>query len=376
MGLLRKGKERRKSFANSMRGLAKNLQTRQDTETILRSVSTRQDPGLHSATPPPADGILKQQSISADTCRVSQSPQVAFNRSERGHQSVHLDSDPPSNKANRKQSKTFSGHYRTDSTEHRAIDRPERPYSKSTNPSFTSKTDTTKTDYFRLKALGLNPDTPAVPLTSGKRLREDNAMGSEKRARISPHRDRLVRQETYSGPSAAGQIHDLETAPCSNLSSQTDDDPDEALYTRLRKVREAMSDSILWFQSERAKSEHTSIGSDETQLSETSAPKLLKTFRMTQSRTEQRLRTTGAQGLLPKAWASNPSWRDADGRITTSAGSESNTVSACGRSGAMDPPLVVRYQSPAGSMGLSGAKKAPDMSGLVAGSSVEDAIEL
>lgn len=237
--------------------------------------------------------------------------------------------------------------------------------------SFGRKIDTTNTDYFRLKALGLDPDTPLVPLNDKKRMRDDDITRSEKRP-----------LKVQSGDPAVIQVNQqnaVEKTPGSKSTLQNEEDSDEALFVRLRKVRDAISDSISWFQSERAERERNISGGPGASFNESPAQTPLRNFRTTSSRTEQRLRTTGAHGLLPRAWASNPSWRDANGTITTTDTPVSKGKALPTKGGeAMVPPLdmgvtwsigQMRSQGPTKQIGLTLRPDSP-------GSSVEDAVEL
>ena len=147
------------------------------------------------------------------------------------------------------------------------------------------------TDYFRLKALGLDPDTPAVPLTSKKRPRAQQSSESEKR-----FKPLLVRQgansSSHSNSEQSGQHHNTHVLQQNELALQDEDDSDEALFVRSRRLRETMSESISWLQSER--SSHGGAGA---LVDETPTKKKLKLPWPTLSRTEQRRSRLATQSM-------------------------------------------------------------------------------
>ena len=160
-------------------------------------------------------------------------------------------------------------------------------------------TDTTRTDYFRLKSLGLDPDTPIVPTIRKRRISEHTEI--EARKRLSPP----------DGPSSAS--HPMRSiGSISSLDSRTEKsvvtrsvDEDEELFAQMRQVRDAMAESITFFREEREKSElsrSNSTSRDNCNSKETDKERRLREFQSTPSRTEIRLRTTGAHGLLPMNW--------------------------------------------------------------------------
>ena len=325
--------------------------------------------------PAPAKLPEKRKSLPIDIARDSRLSSKASNKRKRDLQFPHLHHSLPDDQSSRKRSRTIPAVSKSSpikGIEQEGHDR--RP----AHLRLAGRTDTTRTHYFRLKAMGLDPNTPMVPWTRRKRRREEDAIGGETASKKSPCQDSM---EAESGESIVTQrrgLHDMQTGPGVHSTPGTGDDPDEALFARLRKVREAMSDSISWFQSERAQSERTSSSSVEARVTETPAQRRLREIRTTPSRTEQRLRITGAHGLLPKAWASHPSWRDADGRISTWITPASDTT-------ALPVPRsaeVVGHSSVTGrgwangKTGFQGCKKTSAVWPDGAGSSVEDAIEL
>lgn len=186
------------------------------------------------------------------------------------------------------------------------------------------KLDTTRTDYFNLKSRGIDPDTPFVPLTKRKRPSEDSSNSSNKLPRTSPPSLKsrgfnpntplvpLTKRKRPSedspnvsnklprtSPPNSFKIHS-KSPPPSATEPKDGSDSDEALFAQMRQVREAMADSISWYQAERAKHELATASS--SPRPETAKEKRLREFRFTPSRTEQRLKATGANGFLPKNW--------------------------------------------------------------------------
>ena len=379
--LLRKGKERRKNFAESMRDLAQSVRRQPDTDSILGLTSNVRDTGAASAMPSSAKPSKTRKSLPVEMGRDPWPPMTASKKRKYDDQTTNAERSPPRRiKTHHKRSRTVASVSSSDPTNRYGSPTRKGRSSSPARLSFIGRTDTTHTDYFRLKALGLDPDTPMVPLTSTKRSRDKKTIGSEKRSKQSPHQDTTEVRSGDTAVSQGGRHHGTQTPPRSHPTTQTDDDSDEALFARLRQVRSAISDSITWFQSERAKSERTSSGGYEAPLNETPAQKRLRELKTTPSRTEQRLRATGAHGLLPKAWASNSSWRDADGRITTfvppTPVSRSDALPAPKRRGGVFPSKVQGSAWGTGPMGPQGPREENGARPEGAGSSVEDAIEL
>ena len=245
----------------------------------------------------------------------------------------------------------------------------------------SGKMDTTRTDYFRLKALGIDPDTPLVPGVARK-----NSV-----ANIS-HDEK---GQKYSRPSSK---YDDRSQDCANTqktddtypiasqqprdTTQEDDDSDEALLAQMRGVRRMMSDSISWFKAEGIKSRFTSSSGDEQASHETAKQKRLRDFATTPSRTEQRLRRTGGHGLIPKGSNPQSTWRDEKGKISTVpasastwSGPSSTDASPPGQSRA-PPPDFNTAASQTETKSAKYTARIKETAAQPAGSSVEDAIEL
>ena len=201
--------------------------------------------------------------------------------------------------------------------------------------SLSGRKDTTRTDYFRLKALGIDPDTPMVPDTKTSlerkrnREQENTITASRTRARtlsatvrppvprFSPQGARAIEtsglHQSRTPPNAAQ--HKATTPP----AAMGDDDDD--LLRQARKVRETMSEGAEWYKTyavniEKEIEEHEELRRSLSQASTTSSPHpstsglaMVNGYEYlpgpeipgrSLSRTEQRIRRTGARGLATK----------------------------------------------------------------------------
>ena len=229
--------------------------------------------------------------------------------------------------------------------------------------------DTTQTDYFRLKALGIDPVTMAPLAMSAspiqrKRVREEESETTLNKApRLTPPKNKTSSTMDSSRRSVGGGHSPPDRTP-SKSSTANSNDEDEELFAQMKSVREAMSESITWFQDERAKSE-LSRSSSGNEAGETDKA---RTFISTPSRTEQRLARTGGHGLATKEVVWRTSVRKGKkpdyGFSHLKSESEANApqgFAALGDSG--DSPIFT------GRAGAASALQAQ-------GNSVEDAIEL
>ena len=227
----------------------------------------------------------------------------------------------------------------------------------------SGRSDTTRTDYFRLKALGVDPDTPVVPRTVERRsLADANYIDKERTNPSQPfsHADRsqLGRKTQISGDTSSTTSQQLLD------TVEGGEDSDEALVAQMRSVNNTLSESISWFRAEGAKSQLASSSGEERAPNETVKQKRLREFSTTPSRTEQRLRRTGAHGLLPQRLDPQSSWRGASGRISTLPAAASQLDRSHAASSA--------FNLAASCMGTVKETAVE----ATAGSSVEDAIEL
>ena len=164
-----------------------------------------------------------------------------------------------------------------------------------------TRSDTTRTDYFQLKALGIDPDTPVVPSTKKRTRAEmeiDGAESSMGTALLNPRPSRSP-QPSVSQPAT-------QTQPSSAKASGSVDD-DEDLFAQIRSVREALAESEQWCRSERQSLEKSMTPQPATSTPNTETPAQRRLREITErgrtpSRTEVRLRAMGDKALLPKGF--------------------------------------------------------------------------
>ena len=164
------------------------------------------------------------------------------------------------------------------------------------------KSDTTRTDYFQLKALGIDPNTSVIPSTK-KRMRDDmendGAQSPIGTALLSPRPTQSTRVPV-SQPAT-------QTKPNLTKVSGSAGDDDEELFAQIRSVREALAESEQWCRSERQSLEKSMTPKPERSQhhKETPAQRRLREIKErgpTPSRTEVRLRAMGDKALLPKGF--------------------------------------------------------------------------
>jgi hypothetical protein len=206
------------------------------------------------------------------------------------------------------------------------------------------KKDMTHTDYFRLKALGVDPETPIFPDTKSslerKRRRQEELSSLTPRKRASTFstvRARISGQDEFT--SAVSTRNEENSTACeasipsfhrsqsegakkSDLGGDDDDD----FLRQIREVRAALSEDTEWFRMQAAQLEkeveqeklrrstsqrsstdslgaaplHVSNGLSRVNGYEYSPSMLRSGARLSLSRTEQRIRATGAHGLATK----------------------------------------------------------------------------
>ena len=167
-----------------------------------------------------------------------------------------------------------------------------------------AKSDTTRTDYFRLKALGIDPDTPVIPLTKKRTRNVVEVNGASKTIKSSPQ----ASPSSHTDKTSTAQTSIQKSSP----HSKSADDADEALFASLRSVREALAESEQWMQSERQSIERQSTERAATPQTNASSPdnetpaqrrlREIKERGHTPSRTQIRLRAMGDKALLPKGF--------------------------------------------------------------------------
>jgi hypothetical protein len=203
------------------------------------------------------------------------------------------------------------------------------------------KTDSTHTDYFRLKALGVDPDTPFVPDTKSslERKRRRQAVLSlptpRKRANTLSSAKAHTSAQHEASPTTSTKARRNGTAPENSLSMSNRMQPkttyglqedDDDFLQQIREVRAAMSEDTEWFRTQAAQIEKEGELGEElrsaSQPSNTDSPAIAASgsntdlarangcgyaplvarsgSQLSQSRTEKRIRATGAHGLATK----------------------------------------------------------------------------
>ncbi|KAJ9633901.1 actin cytoskeleton and mitosis protein [Knufia peltigerae] len=193
--------------------------------------------------------------------------------------------------------------------------------------SIEQKMDNTHTDYFRLKAMGLDPETPIIPdtketLAIRRRKEEEERQSVLTRARRRP----FVPSSTQSSPPATSPLPvpaPIETSPLmpkppapivgSNKPVVEDD-----FLKQIREAREAMKEQEDWFKQQAVELEKEMEQQEDFKKSQnslresvTSANGLTRVngyeylpsqskLGSSLSRTELRIRQTGAHGLATK----------------------------------------------------------------------------
>lgn len=166
------------------------------------------------------------------------------------------------------------------------------------------RTDTTRTDYFRLKALGIDPNAspnPKPPASKKRRISPPTITDPTKSVRLSPATVSLLQSRHSNPPPDKVSI---------TPSATTEDDE---LATQVARIHATMAESIDWFRSEReklalpsAKGSGNGSGSGSgsgsrsrsgSRKPETEKERRLREFAFSPSRTEIRRRKEGTLDL-------------------------------------------------------------------------------
>jgi len=254
-----------------------------------------------------------------------------------------------------------------------------------------TRSDTTRTDYFRLKAMGIDPDIPIVPL--GSRQIEPEAKDTQQLTDAAKISTQHASARPTTRISSSKPVDNLGPSPTQGppIAFPEDGDDDEMLFASIRNVRESMAETTSWFKSEREIFESnmapkTSISLPNVEVSEkpaeTSAERRLREIKErgpTPSRARMRLQASGDNPLLPEGF-----WDGAGMGLSLHGRSKAEKRAPS--------PKPVRMSPQTASMGFA-ALGAQRFSGLMVngvfscqsddnddaqkqGASVEDAIEL
>ena len=327
---MRSAKQRRKKFAESIQNSVKNeLQKQIDRQSSLSSLASSirgsespndQQRNPRDMMPPPMTPRQKRQSLPADfdneQSQLGNSTGTKRKREDPGR-SVDQ-ATPRRTKIHHKRSRTI-GDSIMSAPPHPVTRTPYKTrmdVSQIKDGSLLSdilmrqarrlapnaRSDTTRTDYFQLKALGIDPDTGVVPSTRKRTRDEMEVDGAESLMGTALLNPRPTQTARLASSQPATQ-----TKPNSTKASGPADDDDEELFAQIRSVREALADSEQWCRSERQSIEKSMTPQPENSPpnNETPAQRRLREIRErgpTPSRTEVRLRAMGDKALLPKGF--------------------------------------------------------------------------
>ncbi|KAL9034877.1 MAG: hypothetical protein Q9214_006844 [Letrouitia sp. 1 TL-2023] len=175
-----------------------------------------------------------------------------------------------------------------------------------------AKRDTTRGDYFALKARGIDPDVSLMPKPKREPRSIDNQIEAMRKLAKRPpdagkaYPNQLVSESNISAKSNYRQPNSSPGSQHAQMKSKDDvHDPAQAMIAQLRSVREALAESTQWFQVEREKSElssqYTTSPSSPRQKPAHEAPS--RAWRPSPTRAQIRLEKTKGNGLLPDDWS-------------------------------------------------------------------------
>ncbi|KAL8772634.1 MAG: hypothetical protein Q9209_002295 [Squamulea sp. 1 TL-2023] len=341
--LLRKGKERRSTFARSMQRMARSSRQRHNhiatpSRTSITSkhqnASTTSKQESSMAPPPPSPSGLKRQSLPTglEDDKLPNA-EIAFNNKRKRQ-------EPPTETQSSKQSHrtSFQHHHKRSKTmgdsrrprsiydgladfshlDENAYDN-EQVLQQARRLVGQAKLDTTRGDYFALKARGIDPDTPLIPQPAIKRSRVDEQIERVRKLLkpSSPAPAHSTTQPIQPFTQSNNTSSQFNAHAATNPRENSNESPDD-LLAQVRKVREALAEGTAWFQAEREKSERLSSSRSSevpqhvpqhsrSQLQSQPQVPQPQQWRPTPTRSQVRLERTKANGLLPPDWDWNKS---------------------------------------------------------------------
>ena len=322
LGLKRRGKERRKTFARSLRDKALDRSTASsglETSPFAMSMKPESQFAMSKAAssmpPPLSTSRQKRQSLPVPSSHhVAQIPESfdapSSNKRKREDHDPAMDHGTPKIVRLKHKRSSTVGTSIMSAPPHRSS---RTPFRTSIDPSrigdgsllgdtlmrqtrrlaANAKSDTTRTDYFKLKAMGVDPDTTIIPAT---RKRSRTSSDSNNNSKV----DSKITSSLTNGVQSSA-------APMKTLKPSGHED-DEDLFASIRTVRDTLADSTSWFQHERQSIERSmtpQAASATPPNRETAAERRLREIRErgpTPSRSEIRLRALGDSALLPKGF--------------------------------------------------------------------------
>ena len=197
-------------------------------------------------------------------------------------------------------------------------------------PSYKPPQDTTRTDFFRLLAHGVDPETPWIPLTtsqvSAKKKKEKEELDARIEAAYNRRRVGTSGKKTESPSAASESPASVAPAPspapstAASASSETDE-----LIEQMREARKQMEEDEKWFREERermvkeldeqAKLRSSASSTQSGRISVNGLP-MVNGYKYypapdlpsgSMSRVERRIRATGARGFANKPFGAEKS---------------------------------------------------------------------
>jgi hypothetical protein len=321
--LVRAGRQRRELFAQSMRESARSSRTTSratSTSPVSSHTNDIWSVAAERLMPPPPRSKPKHANGNIPQTDRQLSPQMQMKVSKLTLQDPSMAnriSQARRTKAHHQRSQTLGsvlGVPDNQQNDQSTMSSNSRSSKQSSNPFLSEstmkaarrllangKTDTTRTDYFALKARGIDPDTPMVPRTAKKRRISDNndsVPGASKSPRLTPSADAIQQRRIPSIESVAPSASSTST-PQRTLRP---DDEFDRLIAQAREVGQKMADEEQWLREERERGEQF-LASRQRKPETEKERKLreLKERPWTPSRSEIRLRKDD-KGLLPKGF--------------------------------------------------------------------------
>ena len=320
LGLKRRGKERRRNLARSLREKSQSpllkpnwLEDSPFSKALTPDSQNSPQEEPFQMPPPSSIPSQRRQSLPQQTMNGGSTPTTALksagNKRKRGDVGITDEQETPSRiKPQHKHSSTLGTsimsappHRSSRMNTRRSVDMRrigggsllgDTLMRQARRQAQSAKSDTTRTDYFKLKAMGVDPDTPVVPET-------------QKRHKATT----ITNGDPGSNPKRLTMPPNISRGPSTPIGPADDDD--EAFFASIRSVRETLADSTSWFQSERQSIERSMTPQTSTSppSKETPAERRLRELRErgpTPTRTEMRLKAMGDKSFLPPGFWDSP----------------------------------------------------------------------
>ncbi|OAL26797.1 hypothetical protein AYO20_09939 [Fonsecaea nubica] len=333
--LNRRAKTRRQLFAETIRAeQARKQRTEEELEEILRATKESKQlqkevqQAVQAGNPPAAlpNGAeasklagRKRKSFSGANSTMNGTPSVSGHKRSK---TMSVSSDPTASTTSHRPPVPGFRVSTSRPPQHVSI------FSRSSTLSQSAsaqRLDTTRTDYFRLKAMGVDPDTPIIPDTKQTLALRRQKEAEERQASIRRANRRLRPSLSSDHSSPAPMLPSViadspmpdanpEPQPTPRLPPPVEDD----FLKEIRQAREAMEEQIEWFKQQSVSLEEIEQEEDfqgsqsgREQSSPSSASGMLRVngyeylpassrAGSSLSRTERRIRETGAHGLATK----------------------------------------------------------------------------